>query len=282
MNRPSHIFLAIVLLTVVSCDSQKIFRSPPGYDLGKPEKFNMPESLHEISGIAFDQGRGDTIYAEQDEEGKLFHFRPGDKKMIVSRFGKPGDFEDVTICNGYVIMLRSDGVLFTFPLSEAILDRVSGVMEWKNMLPPGEFEGLCSNDSASRVYVLCKHCSDDRTSKRVSGYVFILKNGKLSPDGGFGINVKDIEAGTGAAKINFHPSAFTQNPVTKEYYILSSVNKLLVITDAAWNVREVYPLNPSIFPQPEGIAFDRNRTLYISNERNTAAHGTILKFAYHG
>jgi len=58
------------------------------------------------------------------------------------------------------------------------------------------------------------------------------------------------------------------------------VNKLLVVTGADWNIKEVYTLNPSLFPQPEGIAIDNKRALYISNERNTTAYGTILKFEY--
>jgi len=241
----------------------------------------MPDVLHEISGIAFNKGKSDTIYAEQDEEGKLFHFKLGDKKMIVSKFGKPGDFEDVTICKDYVIMLRSDGVLFTFPLNEANNEKANHVQELDNLLPAGEFEGLSSDDTNGLVYVLCKHCSDDKTSKRTSGFIFTLeKDGSLKTSGNFEINVKDIEEKIGDGKINFHPSALAKNPFTKEWFILSSVNKLLVIADADWKVKTVVALNPSVFHQPEGIAFDNNRTLYISNERNSYSHGNILKFVY--
>ncbi len=69
-----------------------------------------------------------------------------------------------------------------------------------------------------------------------------------------------------AHKIVFHPSALAQNPLTREWFVLSSVNKLLVITDENWKVKSVYPLDPSVFNQPEGIAFDQQQNLYISNE----------------
>ena len=42
---------------------------------------------------------------------------------------------------------------------------------------------------------------------------------------------------------------------------------MLVMADENWKVKSVYPLNPSLFVQPEGIAFDRQQNLYISNER---------------
>jgi hypothetical protein len=39
------------------------------YRLDKPQKFNMPESLLEISGITLYKGKNDTLYAIQDEQG---------------------------------------------------------------------------------------------------------------------------------------------------------------------------------------------------------------------
>ena len=282
MNRLPFFYLFILLLTAGSCNYKKnILKTNDGYDLNKPEIFNMPDVLNEISGITFNKGNPDTVYAEQDEEGKLFHFKLGDKKTVMSKFGKHGDYEDVSICDGFVIMLRSDGVLFTFPLTETNEEKPDNVKEWDEMLPPGEYEGLSSNDATGQVYVLCKHCSDDKTSKKMNGYIFSLgKDGGIKASGNFEINVEDIEAKSGSNKINLHPSALALNPFTREWYIISSVNKLLIVAKADWKIKEVYALRPDLFLQPEGIAFDNKGTLYISNEQNTAAYGTILKFVY--
>ncbi len=198
--------------------------------------------------------------------------------MVFSKFGKHGDNVDVSICNGCVIMIRSDGVLFTFSLSEANNEKADNVKEWDDILPSGEYEALCSIDANGQVYLACKHYSADKTSNRTSGYIFKLgNNGSLTATGSFEINVRDIEKKIGIDKISFHPSALTQNPFTKEWYILSSVNKLLVFADK----EEVNALNPSLIPQPEGIGFDKRHPLHISNERNTAAYRTVLKFVYH-
>ncbi|RYZ91706.1 MAG: SdiA-regulated family protein, partial [Sphingobacteriaceae bacterium] len=93
--------------------------------------------------------------------------------------------------------------------------------------------------------------------------------------GSFSVTVTDTEK----KKTKFAPSALAKNPRTGEWYIVSSVNKLLVVADANWKVKQTYPLSVSIFPQPEGIAFDKSNNLYISNEGNLG-NGNILKFVY--
>lgn len=268
--------LFIIVVCCVSCNSTgQQYKSPDGYDLARPEKFTMPSVLNEISGITFNKDSNDTIYAEQDEEGKLFHFKLGDKKVTSTKFGKKGDYEDLAICNNTVIMLRSDGTLFSFPLSAATNKETDSVQEWKDIVPEGEYEGMYANDS-NNIYVLCKNCG----GKQTNGYILKLSEGNITPAGNFIIDTKIIEELTGEKKIKFHPSAFAKNALTNEWYILSSVNKLLVTADNNWNIKNAYPLNPSLFNQPEGIAFDRRGNLFISNEAGDTGQGTILKFTY--
>lgn len=241
----------------------------------------MPNSLYEISGITFNGINDDTIYAEQDEEGVLFYFKPGSKTILQTKFGKKGDYEDVAICNKTVIMLRSDGTLYTFPLSQTHYNRADSVKEWASLLPAGEYEGLYADAAANKLYVLCKHCSDEKTSRQGGGSIFSVgADGALSPSGSFDIRVKEIEKLAGQNKIAFHPSAIARNNSTRQWYILSSVNRLLVITGDNWQVQEVYPLDASLFAQPEGITFDKQNNLYISNEGSATSGGNILKFAY--
>ncbi len=269
-------FLLIIVVCCASCNSTgQQFKSPDGYDLTQPEKFIMPSVLNEISGITFNKYSNDTMYAEQDEEGKLFHFKLGDKNIASTKFGKKGDYEDLAICNTTVIMLRSDGTLFSFPLSATTNKETDSVQEWKGIVPEGEYEGMYANDS-NDIYVLCKNCG----GKQTNGYILKLSERNITPAGNFIIDTKIIEELTGEKKIKFHPSAFAKNVLTNEWYILSSVNKLLVTADNNWHIKNAYPLNPSLFNQPEGIAFDKRGNLFISNEAGDAGQGTILKFTY--
>lgn len=275
-------FLVLVLVfSGIACINQQAFVSPAGYDFNKPTKYSMSESLLEISGIAFYHGRPDSIYAEQDEDGHIYYFKLGDKKPLHSKFGPHGDYEDIAILGEQIFMLRSDGVFFTFPFKQVRSGTIANAAKMEGLLPPGEYEGLYADEKSKSLYVICKSCKGEKNTKISSGYVLkIMPNGGLVSAGGFGVNVKEIEALLGKNKISFRPSALSKNLKTNEWYILSSVNKALVVTDANWKVKSVYALNSSLFVQPEGIAFDNQNNLYISNEGNELTAGTVLKFSY--
>jgi hypothetical protein len=261
-----------------ACTQRENYPSPQGYDLNKPEKYNMPESLHEISGIAFHHNKADTMFAEQDEEGELFYFKPGSTDVKQVKFGKAGDYEDVAISNNTVIMLRSDGVLFTFPLNLSSAG-ITKVNKWTGLLPAGEYEGMHADDNGA-IHVLCKHCSFDKAPKTATVFSFRLIGDSVKKDSQFKIDVKQIEERAGLKKMTFHPSGLSKNPLTNEWYILSSVNRLIVVTDNNWNVKLTYDLNPALFGQPEGIAFDDQNNLYISNEGDKISPGNVFKFTY--
>jgi SdiA-regulated len=251
------------------------------YDLTKPVIYKMLPVLDEISGISFLNGNSDTLYAEQDEEGKLFYFHLGDKEVRHTKFSKRGDYEDVAICNGAVIMLRSDGTLFTFPLSEIENKEIENVDEQNGILPEGEYESLFADESENNLYVLCKNCIDDKTDENITGHILkVSVNGKLIPERNFSIDIKSIADKLQRKNFRFKPSGMAQNKKTKEWYIISSVNKMLLITDDKWKPVHEYSLSPVLFTQPEGISFDKENNLYISNEIGNGQNGIILKFMF--
>jgi hypothetical protein len=276
------VFSLAAMLAGLSCTGQKKeYISPPGYDLNNPVKYNMSEGLLEISGIAFHHGNPDSLYAEQDENGRVYYLKLGDKKAPgFSKFAKTGDYEDIAILNNQVIVLKSDGVFFTFPFNQVRSDEVANVQKQEGLLPTGEYEGIYADEKTNQLYALCKNCSDD-SKKSSTGYIFkMAANGALTQSGQFTVNVKDMEAQTGKKKGPFRPSALAKNQRTNEWYILSSVNKVIVVTDAVFKVKSVYPINSSLFLQPEGIAFDNQNNLYISNEGDTITPGNVYKFIY--
>jgi hypothetical protein len=281
MKNPLTLLTAGTLLLGVACAQKTSYNSPAGYDFNHPVKLVVPAGLSEISGIAFNKGDAKTIFAEEDENGRVYYMRPGDKTARFTTFKETGDFEDMAIINGQVVMLQSKGVLFTFPVNTINKARPDQVQKAKDLLPKGEYEGLYGSERDSKVYVLCKNCDMDKTSKQCSGFIYDLSaNGQLKQSGDFRISVKHIEDMLGQDKIRFHPSALSRSPLTGEWFILSSVNKILVVTDGNFKVRQVYKLNPDIFVQPEGMSFDVQNNLYISNEGQPLHPANILKFIF--
>ena len=270
------VFLLITSLYACSPDKKQHELSKE-YDLSTFDKFNMPESLFEISGITFNKGNNDTIYAIQDEEGKLFRLAWDVKIQHHTKFGKKGDYEDVAIVKDQAVILKSNGALYTFPMSEATFEEPTDVTEIKKVLPKGEYEGMYGDEKTGDIFVICKNCSQDNSKKTVSGYIINLADTTKSV-GNFSIDVDDIKAINGKVERGFRPSALAKNPVTNEWYIISAVNKLLVVTDSQWKVKHAFALSSNIFTQPEGIAFDTKGNMYISNEGDDLADGNVLKF----
>ena len=285
MNKVAIILSGLLTFTLSTLYGQQRSggaKSPAGYDLGSPIKYAMPAALLEISGIAFNNGDNKLIYAEQDENGNIYSFRPGDKQVTAVKFGKRGDYEDVAVGNGTAVILRSDGELNSFPIKEVAAGQIRSIRKNKSLLPPGEYEGLHFDNFTGKLYALCKQCPGSKHNKTCDGYILNLAaDGTITASGSFNIDVKKISALAGKSKLKFHPSALAKNPLTRQWYILSSVNKLLVVADEQFNVQQAYSLSTQ-FLQPEGMAFDRQGNLYISNEGSTSASGNILLFKYNG
>lgn len=271
--------VALLIISALSCKSStEQEKTVKNYKLDKPDKFLMPESLLEISGITFYKKKADTVYGIQDEQGRLFRLAWNEKKQYNAKFGKQGDYEDVTIINDQVLILKSNGSLFSFPFEDAIYEEVDSAKEWKHLLPKGEYEGMCGDETTGKVYVICKNCPGDNSKDLVTGYI-IQVGDSVYQSGTFQVDVEQIKSFTGKVKRGFRPSALAKNPVTSEWFIVSAVNKLLVVTDSNWKIKEACFLSGNTFNQPEGIAFDAKGNLYISNEGDDLSQGNILKFA---
>lgn len=275
-----YLISAFLILVTTACKSQRESTSNPnGYDLKMPEKFSLPESLLEVSGIAFRDGNHDTIFAIQDEDGSLFKLGWKDSKQQNISFAPSGDYEDLAIMGNQVFILKSNGNIYSFSLSNATGKSASNVKEVKKLLPPGEYEGMFYDSLTNNLIVLCKECKADKKSKSLTGYTLKQEAGMLTRSGQFNIDYQS-KAGDKTIKGMLKPSALARHPLTKQWYIISSVNKILLITDDEWVIQETHPLRSKNFNQPEGIAFDKRGNLYISNEGDEITAGNILKFTY--
>jgi hypothetical protein len=264
-------------MLLISCQRTPKFESPEGYDFSSPEKILMKEALLEISGITFHQERPDTLLAINDESGKLFYFTQDDLKPHTVKFAGDGDYEDVAVYKDSIFVLRSDGSLFSLPDSLSQQKTISSIR--KKVFPKAEYESIYIDDKSGILYVLCKQYSKKKNKNLLLGYSLDLKDSTNTVNP-FAIDLNPIIDKKN--KKQFLPSAMAKNLLTGEWFIVSSANKFFLITDKNFKPKKIFALDPAYFIQPEGMAFDSQNNLYISNEGNDLRNGNILKFSYQG
>lgn len=270
------LLLCASLPFIAACSqTNKPLENKGPYDLAQPEKITMPESLLEISGIALQPGTDDTVYAVQDEAGKIYCMALQNKNTSHYRFAKDGDFEDIAIFKQQVFLLQSNGTLFAVALFPPAQNNAIESVIYKDLLPKGEYEGLFINEADSMLYVLCKNCTgvDDKNS----GIVYKLKMQGNSALAQMATLIYEIKQ---KVDHGWHPAALAKHPLTGDWYVLSSANHLLCVYSSDWELKTSYDLPSAVFNQPEGICFHTNGDMYIANEGSDSKKGNILIFRY--
>lgn len=255
------------------------------YDIEHPdEKFKMPGRLDEISGLGMSDD-GASLLAVNDEEGKLFYLNKntGEVKREF-KFGKSGDYEGVEMVDGHAYVVKSNGTLYNV--------KHPGKKKQKTKVydtPLGHgnnVEGLAYDKTAHRLLIACKGKAGKGgylKGKRAI-YSFDLVEKKMAREPLFLIDREDIKQWRHREKTMaqrvigfiepsladdaFGPSGIAVHPLTKNIYVLASVGKGLVVLSPTGEMLHFEPLNPELHRQPEGICFDADGTLFISNEAN--------------
>ncbi len=251
--------------------------SPPGYDLSKPRKINLVKELDEISGIAY-YPKDTSIFAIVDEDGLLYKIYLNRKnKVMYWRFDKKHDFEDLVLHDSTFYILISNGDIEKLKYNKDSLSRVLTNFPQADK-KVNEFESLYYDDHYGKLVMMCKDCEEDK-KKAVSSYG-INTDSLTYTSGLFKINVDSIIQKLNIDKLHLKPSAAAINPVTNDLYILASVNRLLVVMDSTGVLKDVYELDPSLFKQPEGMAFTPSGDMLISNEAGESGAANILIYKY--
>lgn len=258
---------------VISSDSSAF-----GYNLDEGNKFVLPADLNEISGIVWLKSQPHSIYAVQDEEGVLFTYNMS-ANQITNRFefAKKGDYEGVSTDGNQFFVLKSNGSIYTFPIGETDM---SGVKEHKGLIPKGEYESMSFDTLTNKLYVLCKSCKEDKKEASVTGYVLaqLTESGDLELERTFSISIDAIRKLDNTMSKSFKPSAMAKSLLKNEWYILSSVDKAILVTDENFIAKEVVRFDRKTFQQPEGIGFDREGNMYISSEAGDSGQAVLYQF----
>jgi len=264
-------------------------------DYALPFKINNPTNTYfapkdfkEISGLT--HSTDDLFYIVDDDHGDLFYYDLKSEKIIKEvDFGKNDDYEGVTLNDEYIFIVKSNGDIFFIDKNTGKVDKVETYLSKRNNI-----EGICYDTSSNSLLLACKGKPENKGFSPGTRcvYQFDLSSRKLKEQPFLQIVVKDEMKNLKALNLNYNfvtkinyntritrysPSGIDIDPITGDIYIVSNRGKLLTVFDKEKNLKGVYFLSEKIFGQPEGLTFDENGNLYISNEaRSTKAN--ILQF----
>jgi hypothetical protein len=274
VQRLYFIVIISMMIMIDSCTAtsgKSFLPAVPGYEEKRKELIVLDDYLLEISGIFYlPDGR---VAGHNDEKGVLFifNFQNGEHETI--EFSGKGDYEDVVQYGDFYYIMESDGDLHKVSVASPYTAAKIKFLDVKKT----EFESLYIDAAAGRLVLLTK---DHRNAAReILAYAFELNSQQFIDQPVYRIPMSDVFSRMHDNTVECKPSGAAVHPIEKKVYVIASVGKAMLVCSLEGKVEHVYKLNPTQFPQPEGITFAPNGDMYISNE-GLQGKATILKFPY--
>jgi hypothetical protein len=249
----------------------------PGYEHSNPSIVYLPETLEEISGIIY-YPKDSSIICINDNEGVLYKFPLYTRASLQKwPFSNGEDFEEIVLHDSTFFAVQGNGNITK--LIATANGFVQSIYKSQTNIKLREFEAVVYDTVNHLLLLICKDCEDDSTNiTSVWGYD-TGKDSMLSKPV-FTIDHNSIEQVLGQAIEKFKPSAAAVHPVTGDYYLVSAINDLLVVTDRSGKVKAASVIDKVLFKQPEGLSFKPNGDMLISNEFADLGRATILLYKY--
>jgi uncharacterized protein YjiK len=256
-----YIYKLLILLglfTACSADSSKSVFAIKGYDCADMHISVLEDPLKEISGVVYDS-ETNTFLAINDEHGTIYKLDAITYRILEKyHFGEKGDYEEIQFLNGTIYVLRSDGTIFKIHYDGKEIANVETIEYTEKKT---EFESFYIKSVTNEFVLIPKNSKQEYKEKQTAAYILNLNTNEYRISDAYVLNWPDLKKTS-----VLHPSAVSIHPITKEIYLLASIEKLLIVMDESWKVSAEYALDPKYFQQPEGITFDIHANLYISNE----------------
>jgi uncharacterized protein YjiK len=255
------------------------------YDLTKVvNRWELPATLKEVSGNTWVDAN--HLLVIEDLHPHLYLLRLDNGKGIIEKdipFAadkkRKFDIEDVTRVNNTAYALWSHGTIYKIDDWQT----TPKVQELPTFLTKeNNTEGICYDPESGNLLVACKNESDAQDEKKSTRavYSFDTRSNQLLQEPFLLIHKKDFEKAEGE-KIDFYPSAIAVHPKTHDIYILSTKGtKCLAQYGRNGKLKNFQYLDKAELPQPEGICFSPEGTMYISSEGRHGEPAVVCQFAY--
>lgn len=236
------------------------------YDFSEPVLLvELPKELAEISGLGL---LNKELVAVNDEDGQYYHIDPRTREISEpTDFWKDGDYEGITVVGQDIWVVKSTGTLYHIKRAGTQEQSVQKIKTW--LSKDNNVEGLGYDAANHRLLLACKGEIDGMDNDYRYVFAFDLDRMKLGTDAVLTVPHK--------TQHKFSPSSIAVEPETGNLYMTSSVKNQLMVMSPGGEVLETYRYNRDLMPQPEGITFGHDGTLYISTEARGDQPARIYK-----
>lgn len=248
-------------------DKKNKDKGPADAAIEVKQKWNLPERLKEISGLQYlDPERFACV---QDEEGVVFIYNIKNNSIEKEiSFAGAGDYEGLTVAGNSAYVVRSDGHLFEI---HNWLNKPEIKQHKTSLTADHNVEGLHFDAKQNRLLLAIK--DEEPGKKDYKGvYAFDLNDNRFDSNPVYKLSTGS--EGSGKKKKGIKPSDIARHPSTNELYVLDGPASKLLVVDESGNIKQTYNLG-NAFEQPEGISFNDQGDLFISNE-GVKGSGNIL------
>lgn len=287
----------LFILLLCTC-GRALLSQTEGYNYDEPRLVgNLTSELNEVSGLTFSPN-GKELIVVQDELGKVFHLNAHNGKISsATTFWKDGDYEGVEAVGDDIWVVKSTGTLYRISKAgspEQSVEKFNTFLTGDN-----DVEGLAYDVRKNRLLLACKKDAKDDGNDKNGRYIFAfdLATKTLGEKPVYSIEREAIERYLtscpqtskhdklcsffmGRDEFDLAPSAIAVHPLTGQLFITSSVGKVMMVLNPNGTIAYLYKLDKALFPQPEGLAFLPDGTLYISTEKKKEQPARVYRLEW--
>lgn len=231
----------------------------------------LSDNLKNISGLCFtDDGR---LFCDSDDSSGVSQLDTQNGKILKTFFAGDGyknhpdriksSFEDLSIVGNRFFIMNSHGKIYE--CKEGTEGEYVQYTIYKTKLSSeNNVEGLCYDPESNSLLLACKDYPGDGYEKSKTIYTFSLSTMTMSDTPRFALPTGKIKRNT--IEREFRPSGIARQSITGTFFVLASHGHTIVEISKDGEIINQKDLNEEIHPQPEGITFSKENTLYISDE----------------